>query len=162
MLHTAMLMEASSEHARLEALQEKTIFTHLCPPCPLHQCNQILIDTINVEWRHSRTRAVSSWYRLMALALSHRHIRACMLSHFSCVQLCDPMGHSPPGSSAHGILQARILEWIATPSSRGSSRSRDRTWVSYVSCIGRQVLYHSHHLESHSHVQPWANSFTLW
>ena len=41
-----------------------------------------------------------------------------------------------------GILQARILEWIAIPSSRGSSQPRDWTCVSYVSCIGRQVLYH--------------------
>ena len=39
----------------------------------------------------------------------------------SCPTLCDPMYHSPPGSSVHGILQARILEWVAKPSSRGSS-----------------------------------------
>ena len=37
----------------------------------------------------------------------------------SCPTLCDPMDCSPPGSSAHGILQARILEWVAMPSSRG-------------------------------------------
>ena len=37
------------------------------------------------------------------------------------VRLCDPMDSSPPGSSVHGILQARILEWVAMPSSRGSS-----------------------------------------
>ena len=43
-----------------------------------------------------------------------------MQSHFSCVSLCDPMEYSPPGSSVHGILQARILEWIAMPSSKGS------------------------------------------
>ena len=49
---------------------------------------------------------------------------------------------SPPGSSVHGILQVRIPEWVAVPSSRGSSWPRDQTWVSYVSCIGRQVLYH--------------------
>ena len=54
----------------------------------------------------------------------------------SCPTLCNPMDCSPPGSSVHGILQARILEWVAMPSSRGSSQSRDRTWVSYVSCIG--------------------------
>ena len=42
---------------------------------------------------------------------------------------------SPPGSSVHGILQARILEWVATPFSRGSSRSRDQTWVSCA--VGR-------------------------
>ena len=40
--------------------------------------------------------------------------------------LCDPMGCSLPDSSVHGILQARILEWVAMPSSRGSSRPRDR------------------------------------
>ena len=45
-----------------------------------------------------------------------------------------PMDLSPPDSSVHGILQARILEWVAKPSSRGSSRPRDRTCVSYVSC----------------------------
>ena len=39
----------------------------------------------------------------------------------SCLTLCDPMGHSPPGSSVHGILQARILEWVSAPFSRGSS-----------------------------------------
>ena len=40
--------------------------------------------------------------------------------------LCDPMDHSLPGSSVHGILQAKILEWVAISSSRGSSRPRDR------------------------------------
>ena len=45
------------------------------------------------------------------------------------------MDCSLPGSSVHGILQARILEWVAMPSSRGSSQSRDRTCISYVSCI---------------------------
>ena len=47
-----------------------------------------------------------------------------------------------PGSSVHGILQTRILEWVAMPSSRGFSKPRDRTQVSYVSCIGRWVLYY--------------------
>ena len=47
-----------------------------------------------------------------------------------------------PGFSVHGILQARILEWVAIPFSRGSSQPRDRTWVS---CIGRQILYHLSH-----------------
>ena len=43
--------------------------------------------------------------------------------------LCDPMDRSPPGSSVHGILQARILEWVAIPFSRGSSQPRGQTWV---------------------------------
>ena len=60
----------------------------------------------------------------------------------SCPTLSDPIDHSPPGSSVHGTLQARTLEWVAVSSSRGSSQPRDRTHVSYGSCIGRQVLYH--------------------
>ena len=43
-----------------------------------------------------------------------------------CLILCNPMDHSPPGSSVLGILQARILEWVALPSSRGSSLPRDQ------------------------------------
>ena len=43
--------------------------------------------------------------------------------------LCDPMDHSPPGSSVHGILQARILEWVAISFSRGCSWPKRRTWV---------------------------------
>ena len=60
----------------------------------------------------------------------------------SCLTLWDPMDYSLPGSSVCGILQTRILAWVAVPSSRGSSRPKDRTQVSYVSCIGKQVLYH--------------------
>ena len=52
------------------------------------------------------------------------------------------MDCSLPGSSVHGILQARLLEWVALPSSRGSSWPRDSTHVSCVSCIGRRILYH--------------------
>ena len=50
----------------------------------------------------------------------------------SCLTLCDPMDSSPPGSSVHGILQAKILEWVAIPFSRGSSQLRDQTWVSCI------------------------------
>ena len=62
--------------------------------------------------------------------------------------LCDPRDCSPPGSSVHGILQARILEWVAVSFSRGSSWPRDWTQDSYVSWTGRQVLYHWYHLGS--------------
>ena len=61
---------------------------------------------------------------------------------YSSVQLCNPMDCGPPGSSVHGILQARILEWVAVPSSRGSSQPRDWTQVSFISWIHRHVLYH--------------------
>ena len=49
-----------------------------------------------------------------------------------------------PGSSVRGILQARTLEWVACPPPGESSRPRDQTHVPYISCIGRQVLYHQH------------------
>ena len=60
----------------------------------------------------------------------------------SCLTLCDPMDCSPPGSSVLLASPGKILEWAAMPSSRGSSRPRDRTRVSYVSSTGRWVLYH--------------------
>ena len=43
----------------------------------------------------------------------------------SCLTLCDPMDFSPPGSSVHGTIQAKILEWIAIPFSKGISRPRN-------------------------------------
>ena len=60
--------------------------------------------------------------------------------------LCDPTDYSPPGSSAHGILQARILEWVAIFSSRGSFWPTDQTCIS---CIIRRVLHHWATKEAH-------------
>ena len=50
----------------------------------------------------------------------------------SCLSLCNPIDCSLPGSSVRGILQARILEWISIPLSRGSSLPRDRAWLSFI------------------------------
>ena len=61
-----------------------------------------------------------------------------------CLILCDPVVGSLPGSSVHRILQARILEWVAIPFSRGSSPSRDKT-LGLPHC--RQILYHLSHQE---------------
>ena len=62
-----------------------------------------------------------------------------MMCMLSCVQpFCDLMDCSQAGSSVHGIFQARILDWVAVSSSRGSSQPRDGT---HVSCIGRWILY---------------------
>ena len=55
--------------------------------------------------------------------------------------LYDTMDCSPPGSSVHGIFQARILEWVAMTSSRGSSQPRGWTCTSYVSCTGRWFFF---------------------
>ena len=58
--------------------------------------------------------------------------------------------------------QARIMEWVAVPYSRGSSQSRDWTCVSYVSSIGKQVLYHWHHLGSPHPTQSIITRIQLW
>ena len=67
----------------------------------------------------------------------------------SCLPLWDPMDCSLPGSSVHGILQARILEWVAVPFSRVSSWPGDWTCLFYIFCIGRQALYHWVTWEAH-------------
>ena len=79
---------------------------------------------------------VSFWTKIFSgpiprseIAGSYGSSCVCVLSHFSCVGLCHPMDCSPPGSSVLGILQARTLEWVTMPSFRGSSPSRDQTWV---------------------------------
>ena len=75
-------------------------------------------------------------------------------SHQSCPTVCDPINGSLPDSSIPGILQARILEWVAMLSSMGSSQSRDQTqvsciagkfftvWATRETGIGSQILYH--------------------
>ena len=64
---------------------------------------------------------------------AHAHAQ----SHQSYLTLCDPMGCCLTGSSVHGLLQARILEWVAISSFRGSSQPKNQT---HVSCIGRWIL----------------------
>ena len=65
----------------------------------------------------------------------------CYLVALSCQTLCDPMDCSRPGSSIHGILQASVLEWVATPFSRGSSQPRDRTPIFSISFTGTFPLH---------------------
>ena len=84
----------------------------------------------------------------------------------SYVQLfCDPMDCSPPGSSVRGTSQARILEWVAISSSRGSSPPRDRTRVYWLFCIAGGFFttdppgksFHIHKtIQSHPHDHYWA------
>ena len=67
---------------------------------------------------------------------------SCLLSGSLLSALCDPMDCSLPGSPVHGLLQVRILEWIAISYSRESSWPRDRTHTSCVPCTDRWLLYH--------------------
>ena len=66
-----------------------------------------------------------------ALLLSVITLMCALVAEY-CLTLCDPMDCSPPGSSVHGILQARILEWVAIPFSWGSSQLRDQMQVSCI------------------------------
>ena len=60
---------------------------------------------------------------------THTYNILCVFVAQLCLTLCDSKDRSPPGSSVHGILQARTLKWLAISFSRGSSWPRDRTWV---------------------------------
>ena len=80
---------------------------------------------------------------------SYKDVCVCVSARLlqSCPTLCNPMDWSPPGSSVCGILQARILEWVAKPSCRGSFQSRD--WTASLSLLHcRQLLHHWSHLDS--------------
>ena len=77
------------------------------------------------------------------------------VSHSVCPTLCDPIHCSPPGSSVYGILQARILEWVAIPFSWGSSQPRDRTWVSLN--VGRFFTIWATR-EAHAYRRGWKKS----
>ena len=90
-------------------------------------CNTHWMSTSDME-----EKAVEKW---------KCNTRLCyVLSCFSHVWLCDPMDCSPPGSSVHGILQVRILEWVAIRFSRGSSWPRDWTCISCSSCIAGRLF----------------------
>ena len=68
----------------------------------------------------------------------------------SCLTLCDSMVCSPPGFTVHGVLQARILEWVAMPSSRGSSQTRDGTHISTSPASADLFFTTSANWEAHS------------
>ena len=77
-----------------------------------------------------------TYIHIYCICMLHACVHAKLLR--LCPTLCDPMDHSPAGFSVHGILQARILKWVAvsgTPFSRGSSQPRDQSHVSCGSCI---------------------------
>ena len=85
-----------------------------------------------------------------------------MLSGFSCVQtLCNPMDCNLPGFSVHGILQARILEWVAMPSSRGSSWPRDQDCVSHSSCTAGRFFITESLGKPNSSFTPQLNHYFL-
>ena len=83
----------------------------------------------------------------------------------SCPTLCDPMDCSLPGSSVHGILQVRILEWVAVPFSRGSSEPRDWAQVSHIAggfftiWATREAPNHDIVYLNHGHAHPYTYAY---
>ena len=110
-----------------------------------------------LHWGFPSGSAVKNLPAVLETACS---AEACMRAKSlqSCLTLCDPMDHRLPGSSVHGTLQAWILEWVVMSSSRGSSWPRDWTSISYISCIGRWVLYHQCHQGSPCNAPKWVQS----
>ena len=71
---------------------------------------------------------VSGWFKCVTFIVCFVKVKVTQ----SFVTFCNPMDCSLPGSSVHGILQARILKWVAIPFSRGSSQPRNRTQISHI------------------------------
>ena len=123
-------------------LKEMGIPDHLT--CLLR--NQYAGQEETVKTRHG----VTDWFKIGKGVQEDYILSSCLFHLYEecvrakslqlCPTLCDLMDHNPPGSFVHETLQARILEWVSMPSSRGSSQFRNQTHVSNVSCISRWVL----------------------
>ena len=86
-----------------------------------------------MQWKRKKPSS-GLWTPSLLLLLYHTRwwSKVNILAAQLYLTLCDPMNCSPPGSSVHGILQARILEWLSIPFSKGSSWPRDQTQVSCI------------------------------
>ena len=111
--------EAQRDSGRAEGGQPASLALHRIQQKPRQgsSCTHLILLVLLVPTDNRAKRALS----LGAGAC----VRAKSLQ--PCPTLCDPMDCGPPGSPVHGMLQARRLEWVAIPFSRGSSRPRDRT-----------------------------------
>ena len=89
----------------------------------------------NYFWIFNKMRRRCKTFHLFTLDSFLNGVCACVLSHFSHICLCNSTDCSPPSSSVNEIIQARMLEWIAMPSSRQSSWRRDRTQISPIAGI---------------------------
>ena len=126
----------------------ETWFWSLCQEDPLEKEMGTHSSILAIPWTEEPSRLQSmglqsvghDWVTSLSLLWC---VCVCVCSVIQlCLTLCDPMHHSPPISSVCGIFQARILERVAISFSRGSFQPRDWTHISWVSCIGRQILYH--------------------
>jgi len=102
---------------------------------------EYLLSRFLVDWTISVSTLFNNLFYLSIVYLQYCAHFYCTAKWFSytwsevaqlCMTLCDPMDYSLPGSSVHGIFQARVLEWVAISFSRGSSQPRDWTQVSLI------------------------------
>ena len=132
-----LILKSHRFRLRLKVLQSKNALGNF-PMINLTSQRQLYFSlhlilgsfTIQTCWKNEQHLAVSCWCCI------------CRQDSQSCLSLCDPVNCSPPGSSVSEILQAKILEWVAISSSRGSSPPGDWTHVSCISCTARWILYH--------------------
>ena len=102
----------------------------------------------SLSWEDSLEEGTATHSNIPAWIIPETHMHAKLLQTRLTVR--SPRDYSPPGSPVHGTLQARILQWVAMPSFRGSSQPRDRRASlrspASLTSSGRQVLHHYHHL----------------
>ena len=115
---------------------EYNCFTILCWFLLYSKVNQLYIHIYLLFFEFPSDLGPHRAHRALSGESAMLYSRFSLVIYFMCVYLvasvtsdCDPMVCGPPGSSVHGILKARILEWIAMPSSRGFSQPMDWTWV---------------------------------
>ena len=99
---------------------------------------KVCVTSFGQTWKIT----VGFWPGVRLLKVFCGCLHWCCMRVQSCPTLCDPMDCRPPGSSVHEIFQTRILEWVAISSFRVSSQLRDQTFISCISCLSRQILYH--------------------
>ena len=127
------------------------VWASLSPVRLIHKINHLRIQKVLKSYRNQIPHG-SLWFSLLSLfcvlGWKLRLLIWCVcvcvcvcVRAQSCLTLCDPRDCYPPGSSVHGIFQARILGWVDISSSRGSSWPRDWVHLSCVSCIGTKILH---------------------
>ena len=137
-------------HPHLEKETKDTMFSFNTQG-KLRETQEFFLEEVNKPMDHSGSlTATSLWcHQLIIPLLIKIYLTSCFLLVIRCAQLpqsCltlfDPMECSLPGSSVPEMLQARILEWVVIPFSRGSSPPRDWTLISCVSCISGGFFTH--------------------
>ena len=111
-------------------------FFHLGIFCdPFTKWLQKLLALSGAQKKRDSPNAISVYIHIYEYYHMYSYMCTYVLSHFCHVRLCDLIDYSLPGSSVLGILQDNPMEWIAMPSSMGSSWPEDQTYISHSSCI---------------------------